>query len=86
MLSLPALTALIANHSDDAVRGKYMGMFSFAFALAIAVGPTIGGKIYASLGANALWFGCGGLGVLLWLGFSTLKSDPGSPSRNSNLP
>jgi len=86
MLSLPALAALIANHSPDAVRGKYMGMFSFAFALAIAVGPTIGGKIYASLGANALWFGCGVLGVLLWFGFSTLKSDPGSPSRNSNLP
>lgn len=73
MLALPALTALIANHSDDAVRGKYMGMFSFAFALAIAVGPAIGGKIYDSLGPNALWFGCGVMGVLLWLAYSTLK-------------
>jgi len=74
MLSLPSLTALIADHSDDAFRGKYMGMFSFAFALAIAVGPTLGSKIYDSLGPDTLWFSCGGMGVLLWLGFSRLKN------------
>ena len=74
MLALPSLTALIADHSNDAVRGKYMGFFSFAFALAIAVGPTIGARVYDSLGPDTLWFICGGIGVLLWLGFSTLKN------------
>lgn len=70
MLALPALTTLIANHSDDAVRGKYMGMFGFAFALALMLGPAVGAKIYASLGPDILWYGCGALGILLWLGFT----------------
>jgi MFS family permease len=73
ILSMPTLTTLIANHSDDAVRGKYMGMFSFAFALAVTVGPSIGAVIYDSLGPDFLWFGCGGMGILLFLGFTSLK-------------
>lgn len=73
ILSMPSLTALIANHSDDAVRGKYMGMLSFAFALAVTVGPSIGAAIYDSLGPNVLWYGCGGMGILLYLGFTSLK-------------
>ena len=70
MLTLPSLTTLIANHSDDAVRGKYMGMFGFAFALSLMVGPAVGANIYASLGPDILWYGCGVLGILLWLGFT----------------
>jgi predicted MFS family arabinose efflux permease len=76
MLSLPALTTLVANHSDDSVRGKYMGLFSFAFALSLSVGPTIGTFIYGALGADILWFSCIGMGILLWFGFSGLKEPP----------
>jgi MFS family permease len=75
MLALPALTTLIANHSDDSVRGKYMGMFSFAFALAMVLGPAVGAAIYDSFGPRTLWFGCGVLGILLWLGFTSLKKE-----------
>jgi predicted MFS family arabinose efflux permease len=73
ILSMPSLAALIVNHSDDAVRGKYMGMFSFAVALAVALGPSLGAVIYDSPGPNFLWFGCGGMGILLFLGFTSLK-------------
>jgi MFS family permease len=73
MLALPSLTALIANHSDDAVRGKYMGLFSFAFALSMVVGPLLGAKIYDSFGPSILWFGCGVAGIILWRGFSSLE-------------
>ncbi|MCX6582983.1 MAG: MFS transporter [Candidatus Aminicenantes bacterium] len=73
MLALPSLTALIANHSDDAVRGKYMGLFSFAFALSMVVGPLLGAKIYDSLGPSILWFGCGVAGIILWWGFPSLE-------------
>ena len=45
----------------------------FAFALAVTVGPSIGAVIYDSLGPNFLWFGCGGMGILLFLGFTPLK-------------
>jgi len=73
MLSMPSLAALVANHSDDAVRGKYMGLFSFAFSLSLVVGPLLGAKIYDSLGSGTLWFGCGAAGIILWLGFSSLE-------------
>jgi predicted MFS family arabinose efflux permease len=81
MLSLPALTTLIANHSDDSVRGKYMGMFSFAFALAISIGPTVGTQVYGIFGPDILWGSCWVLGALLWVGFNSLKkSFPGDTS------
>ncbi|MDQ1354141.1 MAG: transporter [Acidobacteriota bacterium] len=73
MLSMPSLTTLIANHSNDAVRGKYMGLFSFAFALSMVVGPLLGAKIYDSLGPNTLWFGCGAAGIILWWCFLSLE-------------
>lgn len=73
MLSMPSLGALIANHSDDAVRGKYMGSFSFAFALSMAVGPLFGAAIYDSLGSSILWFGCGVTGIILSWGFASLE-------------
>ncbi len=72
MLSLPPLTTLIANHSHDSVRGKYMGLYSFAFSLSLTVGPTIGTTIYSAYGPNVLWFSCGVMGVLLSLGFLTI--------------
>lgn len=82
MLSMPSLTTLIANHSDDAVRGKYMGLFSFAFALSMVVGPLLGAKIYDSLGPSTLWFGCGAAGIILWWSFSSLeKAKTKSPIR-----
>ncbi|MCU0285503.1 MAG: MFS transporter, partial [Acidobacteria bacterium] len=72
MLALPPLTTLIANHSNDAVRGKYMGLFSFAFSLSMVVGPILGAKIYDSFGSSILWFSCGVVGIILWLGFIAL--------------
>lgn len=74
MLSIPSLAALIANHSNDAVRGKYMGLFSFAFALSMVVGPLLGAKIYDSFGASTLWFSCGAAGFILWWGFTSIES------------
>lgn len=78
MLSLPPLTTLIANHSHDSVRGKYMGLYSFAFSLSLAIGPTIGTTIYSTFGPNMLWLGCGIMGVLLSLGFLSLHQNESS--------
>jgi predicted MFS family arabinose efflux permease len=76
MLSLPFLTTLIADHSNDAVRGKYMGMFSFAFSLSLSVGPGLGTMVYDSWGPDILWYCCGAVGIILFFGFSTLKDKP----------
>jgi len=78
MLSLPTLTALIANHSNDAVRGKYMGLFSVSFALAISTGPALGAAIYDKMGPDILWTISGILGIILFTGFLRIKKEPGT--------
>ena len=59
MLVFPLMAGLIANRAPDQTRGKYMGMYTFTFALCYVIGPFIGTWIYENLGADTLWFGCG---------------------------
>ncbi len=73
MLSMPLVTALIAARADDSNRGRYMGMFSFAFSLAFVVAPAGGTAIYEHLGPDAVWYVCCGLCFLLAAAFSALR-------------
>lgn len=73
MLSLPLLTAEIADRSHEGNRGRHMGWFGVSFSLAWMVGPLIGSEIYSRFSPLALWLGCGGLGLLLALGFARLQ-------------
>lgn len=81
ILSMPLLTALIASRADPQTRGRYMGIFSFAFSLAFIVGPAAGATIYGHAGPNALWFGSAGLAAILALAFSALRRflEPSEP-------
>ncbi|MGB8957414.1 MAG: MFS transporter, partial [Candidatus Aminicenantales bacterium] len=63
----------IAARADDSNRGRYMGMFSFAFSLAFVVAPAGGTAIYAHLGPDAVWYVCCGLCFLLAAAFSALR-------------
>ena len=73
MLSMPLVTALIAARADDSNRGRYMGMFSFAFSLAFVVAPAGGAAIYEHLGPDAVWYVCCGLCFILAAAFSALR-------------
>lgn len=73
MLSMPLFTSLISGRADPESRGRYLGLFSFAFSLALIIGPTIGTAIYGRWGGSALWYGCGAAGLLLAAAFSLLK-------------
>jgi MFS family permease len=73
MLSLPLLTAEISNRSSDQNRGRHMGLFAVSFSLAYMIGPLTGAKIYTQFSPLVLWFSCGGLGMLLALGFLMLE-------------
>jgi predicted MFS family arabinose efflux permease len=72
MLSLPLLTSEISNRSHEGNRGRHMGWFGVSFSLAWMLGPMAGAGIYARVSPLALWLGCGGMGIILMLGFLLL--------------
>jgi len=73
ILTLPLLATLVAGRAGPTGQGKYQGLLSLSFALAMIVGPLVGAWVYNSAGPDALWFGCGALGVLLAAGFTVLN-------------
>lgn len=77
MLSMPLFTSLISGRAEPESRGRYLGLFSFAFSLGFIVGPALGTEVYERWGGEALWFGCGAAGFLLAGGFSLLKRSLG---------
>jgi MFS family permease len=66
--------AIIADLAPVELRGLYQGIFGSAWGLAFFIGPLLGGWIYEHLGANLLWIGCLGLGILLSFGFLGLSA------------
>jgi MFS family permease len=73
MLSMPLVSALIAERSDETNRGRYMGLSSFSFSLAFIIAPAAGMAIYGRLGPNAVWYICCGVCFLLAVAFSALR-------------
>jgi MFS family permease len=73
MLSMPLVSALIAQRSDESNRGRYMGLSSFSFSLAFIVAPAVGMAIYGRFGGDAVWFICCGVSLLLAAAFSALR-------------
>ncbi len=69
MLLFPIISGFVANRAGEKNRGKYMGMFTFAFSLSFIVGPITGTGVYDHFGPTALWLGAGVLGILCSLGF-----------------
>jgi predicted MFS family arabinose efflux permease len=73
MLCLPLLTSEIASRTHEGNRGRHMGWYGVSFSLAWMLGPVAGAEIYARFSPLALWLSCGGMGVLLALGFAGLE-------------
>jgi MFS family permease len=66
--------AIIADLAPVELRGLYQGIFGSAWGLAFFIGPLLGGWVYEHLGANLLWTGCLVLGILLAVGFMTMRT------------
>lgn len=69
MLVFPLVAGFIANRATDQNRGKYMGLFTFSFALSFVVGPIAGSWVYDSFGADTLWYISGVVGFFVFCGF-----------------
>lgn len=63
MISSAVSAAFVADASPERFRGRYMGLFGFAWAFGLTLGPAAGTWMYGQ-SPSAVWIGCGVLGVL----------------------
>lgn len=75
MLAFPFITAVAAARPGPAQRGRYMGAYNVAFALAFIAAPIAGTWIYHRYSPHAVWYAVLGLGLPL-LGWALLLSSP----------
>ena len=73
MLTMPLMSAAVAERAPADSRGRYMGLFTMSFALAFVFAPALGTWVYATVSPAALWYGIGVLGVLLWIASLALR-------------
>ena len=69
ILTLPLSATFIANRAPDAIRGNYMGLFTFTYAVAMVIGPAAGARVYDTLGPDVLWKSVFFIGIVLCMGF-----------------
>jgi predicted MFS family arabinose efflux permease len=81
MLTLPLVAGVIANHADEANRGRYMGLFTIAFEGASVAAPLCGTWVYQRFGPRFLWNAVGLLGLVIWAGFAAVARRWRSPAQ-----
>jgi len=69
MLTFPIVASAVAERAPEESRGATMGLLNLSFATGFVVAPLVGTWVYQNLGPRALWYGCGIVGLLVWVGF-----------------
>jgi MFS family permease len=72
ILGATVAPAVVADLAPVDKRGLYQGVFGAAWGLAFLTGPVLGGWIYQTRGAPALWMTCLLAGILLFFGYLAL--------------
>ena len=73
MMILPLLTAFVANRASDRNRGAYLALYNTAFSVAYTGAPFIGTTLYGIVGPRPFWFSIAGFGIVLTLGFLSVR-------------
>lgn len=81
MLALPILNVVVSERAGPGVQGRYMGLYTMAFALAFVVAPIGGTYLYQRFGPTTLWITVGVLGFLLAAAFLALRTNLESTAR-----
>jgi len=79
MICMPVSAAYMANLAPAEMRGRYMGVYGFSWAVAIVCGPIIGMTLF-STNPILLWTLCGVLGLIA----ATIISLKPAEARNSS--
>lgn len=64
--------AIVATLAPAELRGRYMGLFGFAWSVAAVLAPLLGGTLL-EIGPRALWFTVGGVGALAAIGMLLIR-------------
>ncbi len=72
MIIVPTSDALAANFAPEQMRGRYMAMFGFTWAIPATIGPAAAGYILDNYNPNLLWLIGGVLCAASALGFYAL--------------
>jgi len=72
LICAPTATALAANMAPPESRGRYMGVFGLAWAVAFGFGPVIGGVLNDQVAPVAIWYGGALMALVGAAGFAVL--------------
>ena len=72
MIVAPVGQALVAKFAPEDMRGRYMAIFGFSWAIPFAVGPYLAGLILDNYEPQWLWYAAGMVGLLAVAGFYSL--------------
>jgi MFS family permease len=91
MIIMPTSQALAANFAPEDMRGRYMAVFSIAWALPSTFGPSAAGLILDNYNPFLLWYVAAGLSAVTILGFYILhlwlgKRDRFNPAEGEKEP
>ena len=81
MIIMPVSQALAANFAPEAMRGRYMAVFSLAWAIPATVGPGLAGLILDNYNPNLLWYLGGALCLVAVLSYLGLHLELGAQER-----
>jgi MFS family permease len=90
ILESPTRSTVVAALAPADARGRYQGAVTMTWGAAMYAGPKLGTIVWQDLGANALWLGCLGLGLvcaiaqLAWAPAYRRRVAATSPSRSES--
>lgn len=82
MLFIPSLSSLVSQRAPDGLQGRYQGLFSVSFGVAMTFGPVLGSSIYQSRGGVTLWSAVALCGLVASAGFLALRHRLGARADN----
>jgi MFS family permease len=68
VVGFPVASAVVSDLAPVELRGRYHGVYSMAWGVAMGISPIVGGQVLHRLGAPVLWWGCLATGAVVAAG------------------
>lgn len=78
MVLTPVAQAVAARFAPEDMRGRYLAMFNFSYAIPFAIGPLLAGIIWDQLEPHWLWYAAGIVGLICSVSYLWLQARVGA--------